>query len=73
MAIHRPFPLPVDKPPAADPIRTGEIPNPAIVEASLRDVVRRYPQGGWQHERAIRLAFELGWRGRHELQRMREL
>lgn len=36
-------------------------PPPETREAILRLVVARYPEGGSQHERAIRLAIHLTW------------
>jgi hypothetical protein len=53
-------------------IRDGAEPHPSVMNAIIRDVVHKHPQGGNSLERAVRLAVRLGWRARHQLQLNRE-
>ena len=53
-------------------LEAGEKPHPDIVEQAITILVRRYPHGGNQLERALREAFRLGWRGRHILSLIRQ-
>ena len=48
------------------------LPSAGLQELAVFELVRRYPYGGNQLEAALREAFAMGWRGRHDLQRLRE-
>lgn len=43
----------------------SEMPPPEIVAPLMRDLVKQFPIGGWQHEPAIRAAIAAGWQACH--------
>ena len=53
-------------------IDSGKQPHPATIEAALKHLVRRYPNGGKQLEAALRDAILMGWRARHLFSLLRQ-